>query len=400
MRKFTCFTLGLLLACAVTVNAQEQKNDQEGYKFTDIKRLPTTSVKSQDRAGTCWSWSTISFLESEIMRMGKDSLSLSPMYVVWNTYHAKGDKYVRMNGHVNFGQGGASADVTWAIRNYGIVPLSLYSGLNYGEEVHVHGELDAILKGYLDAVVSNPNKKLSTAWLRGYDGILNAYLGEKPEKFTWQGKEYTPQTFAKEVVGLNMDDYVNLTSFTHHPFYTEFAIEVEDNWSWDKSYNLPLEELMQVMDYAIDNGYTFVWGADVSEKGFATKDAGVAVIPATDTKEMSGAEIAKWEKLPKGQQMMDAFKQGPAPEKTITQEMRQEEFDRYQTTDHHGMHIIGKAKDQNGTPYFIVKNSWNKYNKFGGYFYASYPYMALKTMDIMVHKNAIPKAIRKKLGMN
>ena len=400
MRKFTCFTLGLLLACAVTVNAQEQKNDQEGYKFTDIKRLPTTSVKSQDRAGTCWSWSTISFLESEIMRMGKDSLSLSPMYVVWNTYHAKGDKYVRMNGHVNFGQGGASADVTWAIRNYGIVPLSLYSGLNYGEEVHVHGELDAILKGYLDAVVSNPNKKLSTAWLRGYDGILNAYLGEKPEKFTWQGKEYTPQTFAKEVVGLNMDDYVNLTSFTHHPFYTEFAIEVEDNWSWDKSYNLPLEELMHVMDYAIDHGYTFVWGADVSEKGFATKDAGVAVIPATDTKEMSGAEIAKWEKLPKGQQMMDAFKQGPAPEKTITQEMRQEEFDRYQTTDDHGMHIIGKAKDQNGTPYFIVKNSWNKYNKFGGYFYASYPYMALKTMDIMVHKNAIPKAIRKKLGMN
>ena len=400
MRKFTCFTLGLLLACAVTVNAQEQKNDQEGYKFTDIKRLPTTSVKSQDRAGTCWSWSTISFLESEIMRMGKDSLSLSPMYVVWNTYHAKGDKYVRMNGHVNFGQGGASADVTWAIRNYGIVPLSLYSGLNYGEEVHVHGELDAILKGYLDAVVSNPNKKLSTAWLRGYDGILNAYLGEKPEKFTWQGKEYTPQTFAKEVVGLNMDDYVNLTSFTHHPFYTEFAIEVEDNWSWDKAYNLPLEELMQVMDYAIDNGYTFVWGADVSEKGFATKDAGVAVIPATDTKEMSGAEIAKWEKLPKGQQMMDAFKQGPAPEKTITQEMRQEEFDRYLTTDDHGMHIIGKAKDQNGTPYFIVKNSWNKYNKFGGYFYASYPYMALKTMDIMVHKNAIPKAIRKKLGIN
>ena len=201
MRKFTCFTLGLLLACAVTVNAQEQKNDQEGYKFTDIKRLPTTSVKSQDRAGTCWSWSTISFLESEIMRMGKDSLSLSPMYVVWNTYHAKGDKYVRMNGHVNFGQGGASADVTWAIRNYGIVPLSLYSGLNYGEEVHVHGELDAILKGYLDAVVSNPNKKLSTAWLRGYDGILNAYLGEKPEKFTWQGKEYTPMTFAQMPVG-------------------------------------------------------------------------------------------------------------------------------------------------------------------------------------------------------
>lgn len=284
-------------------------------------------------------------------------------------------------------------------KKYGIVPLEVFQGLNYGEPNHVFGEIDAVLKAYVQAVVENNNKRLSTAWKRGFDAILDTYLGPEPEKFEYQGKEYTPQTFAKEVVGLNMDDYVNLTSFTHHPFYTEFAIEVEDNWSWDKSYNLPLEELMQVMDYAIDNGYTFVWGADVSEKGFATKDAGVAVIPAMDTKEMSGAEIAKWEKLPKGQQMMDAFKQGPAPEKTITQEMRQEEFDRYLTTDDHGMHIIGKAKDQNGTPYFIVKNSWNKYNKFGGYFYVSYPYVALKTMDIMVHKNAIPKAIRKKLGM-
>lgn len=332
--------------------------------------------------------------------MGKDSVNLSAMYFVKHAYSDKAEKYVRLHGVLNFAVGGASSDVTNMAKKYGIVPLEVFQGLNYGEPSHVFGEIDAVLKAYVQAVVENNNKRLSTAWKRGFDAILDTYLGPEPEKFEYQGKEYTPQTFAKEVVGLNMDDYVNLTSFTHHPFYTEFAIEVEDNWSWDKSYNLPLEELMQVMDYAIDNGYTFVWGADVSEKGFATKDAGVAVIPATDTKEMSGAEIAKWEKLPKGQQMMDAFKQGPAPEKTITQEMRQEEFDRYQTTDDHGMHIIGKAKDQNGTPYFIVKNSWNKYNKFGGYFYASYPYMALKTMDIMVHKNAIPKAIRKKLGMN
>ena len=317
---------------------------------------------------------------------------LSAMYFVKHAYSDKADKYVRLHGVLNFAVGGASSDVTNMAKKYGIVPLEVYQGLNYGEPSHVFGEIDAVLKAYVQAVVENNNKRLSTAWKRGFDAILDTYLGPEPEKFEYQGKEYTPQTFAKEVVGLNMDDYVNLTSFTHHPFYTEFAIEVEDNWSWDKAYNLPLEELM--------HGYTFVWGADVSEKGFATKDAGVAVIPATDTKEMSGAEIAKWEKLPKGQQMMDAFKQGPAPEKTITQEMRQEEFDRYLTTDDHGMHIIGKAKDQNGTPYFIVKNSWNKYNKFGGYFYTSYPYMALKTMDIMVHKNAIPKAIRKKLGIN
>ena len=247
MRKLAFLTSGLFLAFATLVNAQDKKAD-EGYKFTDVKRLPTTVVKSQDRAGTCWSWSTISFLESEMIRLGKDSVSLSPLYVVWNTYHGKADKYVRMNGHVNFGQGGASADVTWAIKNYGIVPLELYKGLNYGEDVHVHGELDDVLHGYVDAVIKNSNKKLSTAWMKGYEGVLNAYLGEKPEKFTWKGKEYTPQTFATEACGLNMDDYISLTSFTHHPFYTQFALEVEDNWIGEMSYNIPLEEMMDVLD--------------------------------------------------------------------------------------------------------------------------------------------------------
>ena len=194
-----------------------------------------------------------------------------------------------------------------------------------------------------------------------------------------------------------MDDYVSLTSFTHHPFYSQFAIEVPDNWLWGMSYNLPIDELAQVMSNAIDNGYTFAWASDVSERGFQTSRPGVAVVPTTDTKEMSGAEIAKWEATPKGNQTPDAFKQGPAPEKEITQEMRQQEFDNYLTTDDHGMHVIGKAKDQNGTVYYIVKNSWNQYNKFGGYFYASEPFMKYKTMNIIVHKNAIPKDIRKKL---
>lgn len=394
MKKFTSLTLGLLLAASTIATAQDKAD--EGYKFTDIKRLPTTSVKSQDRAGTCWSWSTISFLESEIIRKGKDSVSLSPMYVVWNTYHAKGDKYVRMNGHVNFGQGGASADVTWAIQNYGIVPLELYKGLNYGEDVHAHGELDAVLKGYVDAVIKNPNKKLSTAWQRGYDGVLDAYLGEKPEKFNWKGKEYTPMTFTSDACGLNMDDYISLTSFTHHPFYTQFALEVEDNWIGEMSYNIPLEEMMEVLDKAIDNGYTFSWGTDVSEMGF-TRD-GLAVVPDENIKEMSDAEIAKWVKMPKSAQQAELLKK-PGKEKVITQELRQKEFDNKLTTDDHGMHVVGKAVDQIGNKYFIVKNSWGNYGKYNGYLYASYPFVAYKTTSIMIHKDALPKDLKKKLGI-
>lgn len=394
MNKFFTLTVGALMAVSTVVTAQEKQ--EEGYQFTDIKRLPTTSVKSQDRAGTCWSWSTISFLESEIMRMGKDSVSLSPMFVVWNTYHEKGVKYVRMQGKLNFGQGGASADVTWAIKDHGIVPLELYKGLNYGEEVHVHGELDAVLKGYVDAIVSNPNKKISTAWLRGYDAVLNEYLGAKPEKFTWKGKEYTPQTFATQACGLNMDDYISLTSFTHHPFYTQFAIEVPDNWIGEMSYNLPLDELMDVLDKAIDKGYTFSWGSDVSEAGFTRE--GLAVVPDVNFKEMSDAEIAKWVKMPKSQQNAELLKK-PGKEKEITQEIRQIEFDNQLTTDDHGMHVIGKAVDQIGNKYFIVKNSWGAYNKYDGYLYASYPFVAYKTTSVMIHKDALPKELKKKLGI-
>ena len=334
-----------------------------------------------------------------MIRMGKEPIDLSAMYIVRHAYSDKADKFVRLHGNMNFAVGGAFCDVMHVIKNYGIVPMDVYMGLNYGEPNHAFGEIDDVLAGYINAVIKNSNKKLSTAWKNGYEGILDAYLGPEPEKFEYKGKEYTPRTFADEVVGLNMDDYVSLTSFTHHPFYTQFAIEVPDNWLWGLSYNLPLDELIKVMDNAIDNGYTFAWASDVSEKGFQTVNPGVAVVPTNDTKEMSGAEIAKWEAMPKGQQTADAFKQGPAPEKEITQELRQKEFDNYLTTNDHGMHVIGKAKDQNGTIYFIVKNSWNKYNKFGGYFYASYPFMKYKTMNIIVHKNSIPKDIKKKLGI-
>ena len=390
----------LIFGLAFLANAQDVQKDQpKGYQFTDIKRLPATSVKDQARAGTCWSWSGISFFESEMIRMGKEPIDLSAMYIVRHAYSDKATKFVRLHGSMNFAVGGAFCDVMHVIKNYGIVPMDVYKGLNYGEPNHAFGEIDDVLAGYVNAVIKNSNKKLSTAWKKGFDGILDAYLGEEPEKFEYKGKEYTPRTFADEVVGLNMDDYVSLTSFTHHPFYSQFAIEVPDNWLWGMSYNLPIDELAQVMSNAIDNGYTFAWASDVSERGFQTSQPGVAVVPTTDTKEMSGAEIAKWEAMPKGNQTPDAFRQGPAPEKEITQEMRQQEFDNYLTTDDHGMHVIGKAKDQNGTVYYIVKNSWNQYNKFGGYFYASEPFMKYKTMNIIVHKNAIPKDIRKKLGI-
>ena len=341
----------------------------------------------------------IDMFSGALIRMGKEPIDLSAMYIVRHAYSDKATKFVRLHGSMNFAVGGAFCDVMHVIKNYGIVPMDVYKGLNYGEPNHAFGEIDDVLAGYVNAVIKNSNKKLSTAWKKGFDGILDAYLGEEPEKFEYKGKEYTPRTFADEVVGLNMDDYVSLTSFTHHPFYSQFAIEVPDNWLWGMSYNLPIDELAQVMSNAIDNGYTFAWASDVSERGFQTSQPGVAVVPTTDTKEMSGAEIAKWEAMPKGNQTPDAFRQGPAPEKEITQEMRQQEFDNYLTTDDHGMHVIGKAKDQNGTVYYIVKNSWNQYNKFGGYFYASEPFMKYKTMNIIVHKNAIPKDIRKKLGI-
>ena len=390
----------LIFGLSFLANAQDAKSNQpKGYQFTDIKRLPATSVKDQARAGTCWSWYGISFFESEMIRMGKEPIDLSAMYIVRHAYSDKATKFVRLHGSMNFAVGGAFCDVMHVIKNYGIVPMDVYKGLNYGEPNHAFGEIDDVLAGYVNAVIKNSNKKLSTAWKKGFDGILDAYLGEEPEKFEYKGKEYTPRTFADEVVGLNMDDYVSLTSFTHHPFYSQFAIEVPDNWLWGMSYNLPIDELAQVMSNAIDNGYTFAWASDVSERGFQTSQPGVAVVPTTDTKEMSGAEIAKWEAMPKGNQTPDAFRQGPAPEKEITQEMRQQEFDNYLTTDDHGMHVIGKAKDQNGTVYYIVKNSWNQYNKFGGYFYASEPFMKYKTMNIIVHKNAVPKDIRKKLGI-
>ena len=388
----------LIFGLSFLANAQDVQKDQpKGYQFTDIKRLPATSVKDQARAGTCWSWSGISFFESEMIRMGKEPIDLSAMYIVRHAYSDKATKFVRLHGNMNFAVGGAFCDVMHVIKNYGIVPMDVYKGLNYGEPNHAFGEIDDVLAGYINAVIKNSNKKLSTAWKKGFDGILDAYLGEEPEKFEYKGKEYTPRTFADEVVGLNMDDYVSLTSFTHHPFYSQFAIEIQDNWRNGLSYNLPIDEFMAVMDNAVKKGYTFAWGSDVSEQGF-TRD-GIAVMPDINKEsELSGSDMARWTGLTTAnkRQIMTTK---PHPEIDVTQEMRQVAFDNWETTDDHGMVIYGIAKDQNGKEYFMVKNSWGKSGKYNGIWYASKAFVAYKTMNILVHKDALPKEIAKKLGI-
>jgi len=394
----------ILLTIFLLVNTGWSQTDStpkpEGYQFTMIKELKSSPVENQQRAGTCWSYSAIAMIESEMLRMGKEYVDLSEMYVVRKSYEEKALDYVRMHGLCNFGGGGAVNDVFNVIRNYGMVPEAAYTGLNYGTDVHTHGEMDEVLKDYLDGVIKNKNKQLTTAWFNGFKGILDAYLGIVPEKFNWNGKEYTPRTFADEVVGINPDDYYFFTSYTHHPFYQSFVLEVPDNWTWSRYYNIPIDELMGMFDYSMDQGYSVVWAADVSEKGFASKQ-GVAVVPQDDIKEMADSERLKWEKMDKKERdnMLYSF-DNPMPEKTITQEMRQEAFDNYQTTDDHGMLMTGIAKDQNGTKYYYIKNSWGTdYNSYGGYFYASEAFVRYKTMSVGVNKNAIPKELKKKLGI-
>lgn len=385
----------LMLACTLTtVGAQ----DNGEYVFTPVKELKITPVKNQSRTGTCWCFSTMSFLESELLRQGKGEYDLSEMFIVSHSYKDKADKFVRLHGKLNFAQGGSFEDVLYAWKHYGIVPESVMTGLQYGEEQHAHSEMESAATAYVNAIIKNRNGKLSPVWKKGFDGIIDAYLGELPETFTYNGKEYTPMSFAKEL-GINADDYVSLTSYTHHPFYSKFAIEVEDNWRWADSYNLPLNEFMEVFENAINNGYSIAWGSDVSEKGFTRN--GVAVVPDIKTMETAGSDQDRWVGLSRAEKDAEIRKmlEKPCKELTITQEMRQKDYDNYQTTDDHGMHIYGIAKDQTGKKFYMVKNSWGTDNKYKGTWYASEAFVAYKTMNIVVHKDALPKAIKAKLGI-
>lgn len=395
-------TLSAVLLTAWNVSAQEaEEKKAEGYIFTDQKVIETTPVKNQNRSGTCWCYSTLTFLESEILRAGGEAVHLSEMWVVRHAYMKKAEMYVRMHGSLNFAEGGAAHDVTEAIKEYGIVPFEVYKGLNYGTDLPDFHELSAVLRAYLDAVIQAGEKSrrpLSTAWKRGFSALLDEYFGEMPENFTWNGKEYTPQSYA-ESLPIDMNDYIDLSSFTHHPFYEQFVLEVPDNWMWGKVYNLPLDEMIEVVDHALANGYTLAWGTDVSEKGFSRTKA-IGVIPETDPKSMSGTEAERWGSLTAKEKEAALYSfDKPVKERVITQEMRQEAFDNYETTDDHGMVIVGTAVDQEGNAYYKVQNSWDTVKPYDGFWYFSKPFVAYKTTDLMVNKKALPKAIAKKLGL-
>ena len=367
--------------------------------FTDVKVIPTTSVKDQNKSGTCWCFAGTSFFEDEIVRKGGQPLDLSEMFTVRQCYLDKADKYVRMGGATNFAAGGSVLDVPYVYETYGAVPESVYSGLNYGEDKHVHGELDRVLKSYLDAVRANPNRRLSTSWRKGFEAILDAYLGEVPETFVVDGKTYTPRTYA-DALGLKTDDYVALTSFNHHPFYRPFGLEVADNWLWGQYYNLPLDEFKNVIDSAIEGGYPVVWAADVSEGGFNWKK-GYAIMPVpTNEADLEGTELARWVKMSDADRQKKQFEiDGPTKEIDVTQESRQEMFDRQETTDDHGMELVGVATDQNGNRFYKVKNSWDNNQVYDGFFYVSEPYVLAKTLNIYVNKEALPKETLKKLNL-
>ncbi|MFC2580135.1 MAG: aminopeptidase C [Bacteroidota bacterium] len=392
MRKLTILTIAIV-SC---LGGFAQK-DTTGFVFTTVKENKITSVKNQNRSSTCWAYSALGFLEAELLRLNKGDCDFSEMFVVYHTMLDRAVNYVRLHGDASFSPGGSFYDVLYCWRHYGIVPdKAMPAGVMYGDTLANHSDLDAAAKAYVDVIAKSTASKISPLWRRPLEAIYETYLGKLPQEFTYKGKKYTPRSFA-DSFGLNMDDYVSLTSYSHHPFYEAFALEIQDNWRGGMSYNLPIDELMQVMRNAVNTGYTIAWGSDVSEEGFTRN--GIAVMP--DVKkgaELTGSDMAHWLGLSKADRRAELTSR-PLPEMTVTQQMRQEAYDNWETTDDHGMLIYGLAKDQNGKQYFMVKNSWGQAGKYKGFWYASEAFVAYKTMNIVVHKNAIPKEILKKLNI-
>jgi hypothetical protein len=376
----------ILLSAGAAAFAQRVK--PADYQFTIEKENPITSIKNQNRSGTCWCFSALSFLESEsIKAKGIKDPSLYPdlseMFVVRKAYYDRAVKYVRLDGKLNFAAGSDFGDVLEVIRNYGIVDQQSYSGMQYGYDLPVQGELDAVLKGYVDAVVKNPNRKLTKVWPKGVNGILDAYMGEIPQD----------KVIAPDALGINLDDYIGFTSYTHHPFYTAFAMAVEDNWRWTPSWNVPLDEFMAIIDNAVNNGYTVAWGGDVSEAGFTRN--GLAILVDTEAKPTSGSDQERWV----GKADEKPAEKPAVKEIQVTQELRQDMYDEKTSTDDHGMHLYGIAKDQNGVKYYLIKNSWGETGAYKGIWYMSENFVKGKTLNILVNKKAVPKDILKKIGI-
>lgn len=394
----TIAIIGIASLFSVSALAQESEEDEEEFEFTTIKELPITSIKNQNQSGTCWAFSSLGFFEAELLRMGKGEYDLCEMFLAHKTYQDRAKASVRLHGDISFAEGGSFYDCVYCMKNYGMVPQSAMPepGTLYGDSLPNFTELFKITTAYVDGIAKSKSKKLSPTWLKGLTAVLDTYLGECPEKFTYNGKEYTPQSYMQST-GINLDDYVSITSFMHHPFYEQFILEIQDNWRWGSSYNLPLDEFMRVMDNAIRTGYTFAWGSDVSEDGF-TRD-GVAVCPDVEKlRSQEGSDMARWLGMTRSERR-EILSSTPMPEITVTQEMRQEAYDNWETTDDHGMLIYGLAKDQNGKEYFMVKNSWGKIGEYDGVWYVSKAFVAYKTINILVHKDALPKDIAQKLGI-
>lgn len=386
----------LVMTCALAFSSLGAFG--QGYLFTEVVKVPATSVKNQASTGTCWCFATTSFMESELLRMGKGTYDLSEMFIVRQKYmNQLQDNYIRQ-GEGNIGQGSLSHTFKNAFNQVGIVPEEVYTGINYTSDRHNHSELVQYLKAIAETAVKM--KKRSPEYNKLVDNLFDTYLGKLPEKFTYQGKEYTPKTFAASL-GLNMDDYIELTSFTHHPYYKKFEVEVPDNWEHEQMYNLPLDELIETTDYALNHGYSVCWDGDVSEKGFSFKN-GVAINPEVKkVEDFSTTDRARFEKMDEKERLEEVYKyEKPFPEVNVTPEVRQEGFEAFVTTDDHLMHLTGLTKDQNGTKYYITKNSWGTdRNAFGGYLNMSESFVRAKTIYIMLHKDAIPKQIKEKLGI-
>ena len=401
MKKLLIF---MMTALSVAVSAQTDttavpKDTTEGFRFTTIDSIAISPVKDQNRSSTCWAFSTLGFLESEVLRTKGKLVDFSRMFVVSKTMIDRATYCVRLYNEPKFAPGGSAYDVIYCMEHYGLVPQEAMPGIRYGwtasDTLPVHSELDKVAAGYLKGL--SGLKRISPVWREGLQAIYDPYLGKCPESFEYEGKTYTPQSWVKSL-GLNADDYVSITSYTHHPFYERFALEVPDNWRMDQMYNVPLDEMMRIIDNALANGYTLAWGADVSEIGFTRK--GIGVVPDDDHgADITGSDMAKWVGMSNDKKKEELTKK-PLPEKTITQQMRQDAFDNWENTDDHGMQIFGIAHDQNGKRYYMVKNSWGTMRSdYKGIWYVSEAFMQYKTNDILVHKNAIPKDIRKKLGI-
>lgn len=401
MNKF--LLMAVAAVCALPSFAQEKAIPADSLVFTTVKENAVTSIKNQNNSGTCWSYSALAFLESEVLKKdpSKTDIDLCESFLVSKTYTDRADRNVRTHGDASFSQGGSFYDAIFCMERYGLVPEGLmpYPITPYGDSLFNFTNFFPPMEAYIKAIATSNAKKINPIWKKDVQGMLDNYFGECPTEFEYKGKKYTPQSFVKDYLQLDPNDYVSLTSYTHHPFYSQFVLEIQDNWRWATSYNLPLDEFMRVMEESVKNGWTFAWGADVSEDGFSRrsgKNRCVATVPDTKATAGVGSDQSRWTGEKAGAKIAQADAAG---EKVITQEMRQVGYDNWTTTDDHGMQIYGIAKDQNGKEYFMMKNSWGEYGPYKGFWYVSKPYVAYKTMNIVINKNAIPKDIRKKLGI-